>query len=198
MNLIKPITMRNAIHEDALPLAKLIDIAGEGIPHWLWQKSCAPDQDPLEVGVERAQRTQGGFSFKNAIVAESQGRIAGMVLSYSIDEAPDDDTALLPAPIAPFVELEKHSVGTWYINALAVFAGSRGRGIGSRLLMQAEQQAKRAGYGAMSIQVYSQNTGAYDLYTRLKYEEVARAPVRQHPCQPYYDEDVVLLIKSLA
>ena len=70
----------------------------------------------------------------------------GMVLSYPIDEAPAADPDDLPAPVAPFVELEARSVETWFINALAVFAGGRDAGIGTKLLSAAETQAVAAGY----------------------------------------------------
>ncbi|MGZ2259421.1 GNAT family N-acetyltransferase [Roseobacter sp. A03A-229] len=189
--------IRPAAPEDALNLAKLIDIAGEGIPSWLWAKSCAAGQTPLDVGTARARRSTGGFSYTNALIAERGGDPLGMVLSYAITEAPDDDPEDLPAPIAPFVALEKLSVGTWYVNALAVFAGGRGRGTGAGLMVAAEALAAEQGLQSMSIQVYGQNTGAVRLYERLGYACVAREPVRAHPCQPYYTGDVLLLTKDL-
>lgn len=192
------IEIRQAEVSDALALAKLIDIAGEGIPNWLWSKSVTDEKKPLDIGVERASREQGGFSYTNALVAEVMGEIKGMILSYPIDSAPQDNPEDLPAPIAPFVELEKHSVDTWYINALAVFAGNRGAGIGSKLMAKAEELARLDGHKSMSIQVYSQNTEAVRLYKHLGYDETVRAKVLDHPCQPYYDEAVLLLIKQLA
>lgn len=193
----KATELRDAQASDALNLAKLIDIAGEGIPHWLWGRSCGTNQSPLEIGMERARRTEGGFSFKNAVIAERDDRVIAMVLSYAIDGVDDTLPDDLPAPLIPFVELEMQSANTWYINALAVFPGVRGQGIGAMLLNHAEMLARRSGYKQMSIQVYSQNTGAIRLYERLGYVETARAGVREHPCQPYYDEDVMLLIKTL-
>ncbi len=189
--------IRPAQSSDAPTLAKLIDIAGEGIPRWLWSRSSSDGQDPLDVGAERARRTKGGFSYRNALVAERDGLPIGMVLSYAIDAAPDDDPDDLPAPIAPFVELEAQSVGTWYINALAISAGCRCAGVGTALMKAAEDLARDSGYSSMSVQVYSQNTGAVKLYERLGYHEHGRVPVRDHPCQPYYDEDIVLLRKQL-
>lgn len=189
--------IRPASAEDAVDLAKLIDIAGEGIPHWLWSKSSDGERTPLDIGAERARRTSGGFSFTNAFVAEQNGKPAGMLLGYPILQSPDDDPNSLPTPIAPFVELEKHSVDTWYVNALAVFAEHRGLGIGSILMQQAEAEARKANMSKMSIQVYGQNHGAVRLYKRLGYQQVQAAPVRLHPCQPYYTGDVLLLMKIL-
>lgn len=197
MNFQSSPMIRQASVEDATSLARLIDIAGEGIPSWLWSRACENDQTPLDVGTERARRPSGGFSYTNALVSERQAEVTGMVLSYLIETAPEDDPEALPAPIAPFVELERHSVGTWYINALATFPGNRGLGLGSSLLVAAERLARENGTAAMSIQVYAQNTGAVRLYQRLGYKLHEKAPVRSHPCQPYYTGDVLLLIKDL-
>lgn len=191
-------TFRKAMSDDGEALAKLIDIAGEGIPSWLWQKASEPGQSPLSVGIERARRESGGFSYRNAIVAQQGTTIAGMVLGYPIIQGPDEPSKELPAPIVPFVALEKHSVGTWYVNALAVFPPFRGQGIGSKLLQAAESHAQAEGHDRLSIQVYAQNTSAMRLYQRLRFCETAREPVRDHPCPPYYTGDVILLMKSLA
>lgn len=190
-------TIRPASMEDAHSLAMLIDIAGEGIPNWLWSKSSDAQHTSLDIGTQRARRTSGGFSYTNAFVAEIEGNIAGMLLGYPITQAPDDDPDELPAPIAPFVELEKHSVDTWYVNALAVFAEHHGKGIGTALMALAEDQARKVSMSKMSIQVYGQNQGAVRLYQRLGYQLAEKAPVRQHPCQPYYTGDVLLLMKEL-
>jgi ribosomal protein S18 acetylase RimI-like enzyme len=189
--------VRSATPENATDLAKLIDIAGEGIPNWLWANSSDEKNSPLSIGADRARRTSGGFSFTNAVVAGQNSDVTGMLLGYPILEAPDDDPNDLPAPIAPFVQLEKHSVGTWYVNALAVFAEHRGKGIGTVLMKHAERAAKSASMTKMSIQVYGQNHGAVRLYKRLGYQLTETAPVRLHPCQPYYTGDVLLLMKEI-
>lgn len=183
--------------DDADALAKLIDIAGEGIPSWLWGRSAPAGTPPLEIGRERARRKRGGFSFTNAMVARIGYAVSGMVLSYPIDVPPEDNPDELLPPIAPFVALEKQSVDTWYINAIGVFAEHQGKGLGRSLIRAAESQARQRGYEAMSIQVYAQNHGAVRLYARLGYELVSREPVREHPCHPYYTGDVLLLTKRL-
>ena len=190
--------IRQATEADAPRLAKLIDIAGEGIPNWLWTRACVEGQTPLEIGIERARRPSGGFSYTNALIADQGGDATGMVLSYAITEAPEDDPNDLPAAIAPFVALEKLSVGTWYVNALAVFAEARGRRLGTALMTAAEGQAKARGFDEMSIQVYEQNVGAVRLYERLGYALAAKEAVRLHPSPPYYSGDVLLLKKPVA
>ena len=189
--------IRAARPDDAEDLARLIDIAGEGIPAWLWAKSAEGGQSPLAIGINRAQRETGGFSYKNAVIAEHADGVRGMVLSYPIDASTDGNLDKLPPPIVPFVALEAQSVGTWYVNALAVRAGAQGCGIGTALMNSAERQAADAGYSRLSIQVYSQNTGAVRLYHRLGFKTVSRSPVLLHPCQPYYTGDVLLLLKPV-
>ena len=190
--------IRQAETSDAESLAKLINLAGEGIPNWLWTRACVEGQTPLEIGIERAKRKSGGFSYRNALVAEAGGSPIGMVLSYPITEAPTEKPDDLPAPIAPFVALENLSVNTWFINALAVFAEGQNQGVGSQLLAAAEHLARSNGFNKMSIQVYAQNIGAVRLYARRGYRQVASDPVRLHPSPPYYTGDVLLLMKSLS
>ena len=190
--------IRQAESSDAESLAKLINLAGEGIPNWLWTRACVEGQTPLEIGTLRAKRKTGGFSYTHAMVAEPHGYPIGMVLSYAITEAPTEDPDDLPAPIAPFVALEKLSVNTWFINALAVFAEGQNQGYGSQLLAAAENLARANGFDRMSIQVYAQNIGAVRLYARHGYKQVASDPVRLHPSPPYYTGDVLLLMKSLS
>ncbi|MEL6361568.1 MAG: GNAT family N-acetyltransferase [Pseudomonadota bacterium] len=197
MNMHALSAIRQAEPTDAESLAKLINLAGEGIPNWLWTRACVEGQTPLEIGIERAKRKTGGFSYTSALVAKPHGDPMGMVLSYAITEAPTENPDDLPAPIAPFVALEKLSVGTWFVNALAVFAEGQNQGIGSQLLAAAEDQAISNGFDKMSIQVYAQNTGAVRLYERLGYGRMASDPVRLHPSPPYYSGDVLLLMKSL-
>lgn len=192
--------IRAAERQDARSLAKLIDIAGEGIPSWLWSQMAAEGQSALDTGEERAKRDAGGFSWKNALVAEHNAEIAAMMVGYRIAEPSEEDRAEvsgLPAPVRPFVELEHRSAGTFYVNALAALPGRRGLGLGTALLRAAEDAAKAQGIGTMSIQAFEQNTGAVKLYKRLGYKVTETRPVLSHPCQPYYDGRVVLMLKDI-
>lgn len=177
------------------------DQAGEGVPNYLWAHAAEDGQTPLDVGTGRAKRESGGFSYRNANVACLAGEVVGMVLGYPL-EAPTDEergaVASLPEPIRPFVALEQHeaSAGTFYVNALAVLPEFRGQGIGVRLMGEAERHAGEAGIGRMSVQVFSQNAGAARFYRRLGYREAARDRVLLHPGPPWYDEDVLLLVKD--
>ena len=192
--------IRAAERQDARALARLIDIAGEGIPNWLWSQMAGEGQSALDAGEERAKRDAGGFSWKNALVAEHNAEIAAMMVGYRIEEPSDEDRAELPGlpePGRPFVELEHRSAGTFYVNALAALPGRRGLGLGTALLRAAENKAATQGIRRMSIQAFEQNTGAVRLYQRLGYKVTDARPVIIHPCQPYYDGRVVLMLKDI-
>jgi ribosomal protein S18 acetylase RimI-like enzyme len=189
--------LRPAERDDARAMAHLIDIAGEGIPSWLWASSGTPGDGPIDVGEERARRETGGFSYRHAIVAEVEREVVAMALSYPIETPPTIDQATLPLPLVPFVILEAESVGTWYVNALAVFPAYRNCGIGRRLIEAVEATAKLAGHSTMSIQVFSWNAGAIRLYERQGFRPVSRSPVLCHTSRPAFDADVILLKKEL-
>ena len=82
-------TFRPATKADAAALAVLVDIAGEGLPAHLWSTLKAPGQSILELGRERAQREEGGFSYRNAVIAEVGGEIAAALIGYRLDDPYD-------------------------------------------------------------------------------------------------------------
>jgi ribosomal protein S18 acetylase RimI-like enzyme len=189
--------IRPAERDDARAMAHLIDIAGEGIPSWLWASSGAPGDHPIDVGEERARRETGAFSYRHAILAEAEQKVVAMALSYPIKAHPEVEQAALPLPLVPFAILEAESVGTWYINALAVFPNYRNSGIGRQLIEAVEATAKLAGNSAISIQVFSWNAAAIRLYERQGFRPVSRSPVLCHPSRPNLNADVILLKKEL-
>ncbi len=186
---------RDARRDDALALAQLIEIAGEGIPTYLWAQQAKPGQSPLDVGSERAARDDANFSYRNAVVAHVEGKVAGMILAYRLAAPSPEELAELPqipALLRPLVELEHQVPGSYYINALAVFAPYRGSGIGTALLAIAEARAAAAGCDTLSVQVFAENESACRLYRRCGYAVVDRRPVVAHACYPYSTEVLLM------
>ena len=173
---------RRAEQADAPTLARLIDIAGEGIPRYLWSQSATGTDSPFDVGTRRAAREQGSFSYRNAFVLEADGAVAGMLLGYRQPKPyPEVDLAHIPAVVRPLIELESLVPGSWYANALALLPDYRGRGLGSQLLGLARAFAEESGARQLSLIVASENTGACRLYERSGYRAVARRPVIDFP-----------------
>jgi len=170
--------LRRALPEDAEALAELIDMAGEGLPAYLWAKMVGPGESVWEVGRRRAEREEGGFSYNNAIVIEHEGGVAAGLIGYHLPDEPEAiDLANTPAVVVPALELEALAPGTWYVNALACYPDVRGRGFGTRLLALAEDSARETSAPGVSVIVADANAGARRLYERCGYREIAGRPM---------------------
>ena len=191
-------TFRPARKSDAAALAVLVDIAGEGMPAHMWSTLKAPGQSLLEFGRERAQREEGGFSYRNAVVAEIGGEVAACLVGYRLDDPYDVDGSVAETPeiVRPLVRLEAKAPGSWYVNVLATFPEFRRKGIGARLLAIAEEKAREERAPALSVIVAGWNEPAARLYARAGYSTLAREPALPFPGCPH-EGDWVLMVKSL-
>jgi ribosomal protein S18 acetylase RimI-like enzyme len=187
---------RYATPADAAAMVDLIHFASEGLALYLWTTIAPPGGDPWAIGRERAARDVGGFSYRNAVVLEADGRVAAALIGYpladTVEPMPDD----LPPMVVPLQELEDLVPGTWYVNVLAAYPEHRGKGCGTALLGAAERLARASRKRGMSVITADTNTGARRLYERSGYREVSsRRMVKegwQHPGTSY-----VLLAKML-
>jgi ribosomal protein S18 acetylase RimI-like enzyme len=188
---------RPARKADAAALAVLVDIAGEGMPAYMWSTLKAPGQSVLEFGRERASRETGGFSWRNAVVAEIGGEVAASLVGYRLDDPYDlgvlDET---PEIARPLVKLEAKAPGSWYVNVLATFPEFRGQGIGRRLLEVAGRMGREVAAPSLSVIVASWNEGAGRLYRRAGYAALASEPAILFPGCPYKG-DWVLMVRPL-
>lgn len=190
-------TIREAHKSDAAELAKLIDFAGEGLPFYLWRQMAAPGEDPWEIGRQRAARDTGGFSYRNSVVAEVDGKVVGALVGYPVADEPeaiDPDTT--PPMFVPLRELENLAPGTWYVNSVAVFPEARGLGLGSALMRCAARTASDLGLRGTSLIVSDANDGARRLYERLGYRETGSRPMVKEQWQNP-GENWVLMIRGL-
>jgi ribosomal protein S18 acetylase RimI-like enzyme len=177
---------RPATAGDSRFIAEMIDLSSDGIALIEWEAAAreAGGRTALEIGAERYAAGEGEYSYRNCVLAEVAGRRAGVLLSFPI---PPRDPAAAAAPppydgsdvFAPYRYLE--APDTWYICGVALRPQYRGRGIGTRLLQIAREQAHEHGYGRLSLVVFAENSGAVRLYRRLGYEIIDRAPIVPHP-----------------
>lgn len=191
------VLFRPARKADAAALAVLVDIAGEGMPAYMWSTLAAPGQSLLEFGRERAQRETGGFSWRNAVVAEIGGEVAAVLVGYLLDN-PYDLGVLAETPpiVQPLVRLEARAPGSWYVNVLATFPEFRRQGIAAKLLDIAESNGREAGAPALSVIVGDWNEPAVQLYWRAGYAAFASEPAIPFPGCPR-EGDWVLMVRSL-
>lgn len=187
-------TIRPARRSDAPALARLIDIAGEGIPSYFWTFSAIGGLGPLDVGATRVARQSGGFSHRNAHVVDVGGAPVAMLLGYLQDDR-DERVPVdgLPAFVRPLLELEASSLGSWYLNALATLPGARRRGYARQLLPLAGRLAASAEADTVTLIVNSTNAAAWRLYTDHGFRERDRRKVLPGPGRRAGGGDWVLM-----
>ena len=191
-----PPPFRYATPDDASALAELINHAGEGLPLYLWAKMAQPGESAWEVGRRRALREVGSFSYRNAVIAEADGRAVASLVGYPLPDAPQPiDRDEMPPMFVPLQELENRAPRTWYVNVLATYPQHRGQGYGTRLLGIAERLAAATGSIGLSIIVSDGNAGARRLYERCGYREITSRPMVKE-CWANPGENWVLLIKD--
>jgi ribosomal protein S18 acetylase RimI-like enzyme len=115
------------------------------------------------------------FSYQNVQVAEQHSEVVGLVLSFGGREE-----ARLNSAVGSWLEREAQD-DEWYVDALAVLKNWSRKGIGTRLLHRAEQQARQHRYPKIALHVAVGNKEALDLYTHRHYVVTERTVLYHRP-----------------
>ncbi len=189
---------RPATRADAAALAVLVDIAGEGLPAYLWSTlQRAGPVDPR--GGPRARRAarRAASPIATPSSPSSTARLPAALVGYRLDDPYElGDLDALPELVRPLVELEALAPGSWYVNVLATFPEFRRRGIARKLLDLAETKAAEAGAPSLSVIVAAENDRAMRLYASADYGPLATSPVFMFPGCPH-GGNWVLMVKRL-
>lgn len=116
-------------------------------------------------------QTNSRHSYLNTYVATQQQRIVGIVVLYDGKEGKSLDAELQQwlanknAPTA-IIDIEAHE-DEYYIDTICVDETTRGLGIGTQLLIFAEQTARDKGYKKLSLNVELEKQAARKLYERM-------------------------------
>jgi ribosomal protein S18 acetylase RimI-like enzyme len=179
-----------------------------GVADYIWSRLAEPGEALLDVGRRRYEREDTPFSYRNCQVVQCGDDVVGMLVAFPTESGdeprgePDEpgagDAGGSGEPedpvLAPYAALE--DPGSYYVCGVALFPEYRGRGIGSRLMALAEQDAAALGLNRTSLVVFRENAGALRLYQRLGYAEIARARVVPHPLIRVTG-DALLMVKQL-
>ena len=118
------------------------------------------------------------YSFRNAMVAEDEGRLVGMLVVTTglvmVGAAPHRAPGLIRrggvldrlTPPAPADSL--------YVSSLAVAESARRKGAASMLMRDAIERARRAGLRALTLDVAMDSEGARRFYERAGFVETSR------------------------
>lgn len=197
---LKP-PFRWAQKEDCYRIAELFSMSSGGVADYVWSTLGIPDLTLLEIGEQRYAREGTEFSYQNCVVAEIDGDVVGMLVSFPIEEAetaqaePEAPASSEPDVLAPYRELEVP--GSYYICGVALLPQYQSQGLGSRLCEIAKGLARERGCDDLSLLVFEQNAGAVQLYERLGFKVIDRRPVVLHELIRYTG-DVLLMTASVA
>jgi ribosomal protein S18 acetylase RimI-like enzyme len=182
---------------DARTIARLYQISADGVADYIWTTLAEPGEDPLDVGARRYAREGTAFSYENCTLAKVGDAVAGMLVAFPmhVDPAASAEDATDPV-LAPYARLEEDD--SYYVCGVALFPEFRGRGLGRRLMLLAEEHARARGYRKLSLIVFQGNAVARGLYERLGYREVMRAAIVPHPLIHHAEGDALLMVKALA
>lgn len=174
------ITIRKAVKDDAAIIGCVVAMAigMDGAEDYA-------GADAVRVLTEVAEREDSQYSYRNALVAEADGRVAGAVVGYDGARlAPLRDGSLtVIRKYHPDLEVtaDETGAGEFYLDSLGVLPEFRGCGIGS-LLMDAmmEQAAAAGGHRCFGLLVDPENPGAERLYRSKGFMQVGETPFFGH------------------
>lgn len=193
-----PVTIRPATKADASEVALLVNIATHGgiRAGWEYDERAKDTYDPLEVGRLDMLDDETGLTWRNALMAESDGEIVGMLLGYPQPEVMETFPGDLESFLVPIVELEWLTAGLWFISMLGVHLPWRGHGVGGKLLALAEAKRAETGRRGLALIVEDHNDRARALYERMGLAVTASRPMRHYPDGTQPGKDWLLMVKE--
>lgn len=197
--MIMEILYRTGKQEDSLKIAEGIDRASGGIVEFLFN-GLLSQHTAAQVMAKSIQEKQGSDSYENAIVAEYQGNIIGVVYSYSakLHGITESTRSFFPSDRLAFLKdfYNSRVENSWFLDSIYVDEKFRGTGIGSKLIQLTKQRAKDNGFTQLSLMVMADNIVARRTYERNGFEIVKHIDVKEHPLIPHKG-GIYLLVSNL-
>ena len=173
--------------EDCFKIAEGIDLASGGIMSFLFE-GLLENHTVAEVMADLIRDETGYDSYKNAIVAEYQDDIIGIVYSYpaKFHEISEETRSFFPNDrlelLAEFFNSRVEN--SLFLDSIYVDEKYRGRGIGNRLIELTKQKAQEKGHKQLSLMVMSSNMTARRAYERNNFKTFKHIDVHEHRLMP--------------
>jgi ribosomal protein S18 acetylase RimI-like enzyme len=175
--------VRRALRKDANQAAELIYLAIDDIAERLTGQTKPENIRKTLSTFFREENNR--LSYQNTIVADINGEVAGLVITY-----PGEDSLKLDEPFLNILKRNKRNQnisfdkeadeGDYYIDTLCVSPKFQGFGIGTLLIKEAEKLALTNGHQRISINVAQDNPLAKKLYKKLGYMEEKNIQINGH------------------
>jgi ribosomal protein S18 acetylase RimI-like enzyme len=185
--------------DDSLKIAEGIDRASGGIVEFLFH-GLLGSYTAVQVMANSLQEKQGSDSYENAIVAEYQGNIIGVVYSYpaKFHGITENTRSFFPSDRLAFLGdfYNSRVEDSWFLDSIFVDDKFRGEGIGSKLIELTKQKARDHDYKQLSLMVMADNTVARRTYEKNNFRIFKHIDVQEHELIPHKG-GVYLLVSNL-
>jgi len=172
----------------------LVDISSHGFASWFWDGAVLDGS--VDTALEKGRlimRDDPREGWQGAIIAEWNGDVAGVSISYRVEQSMADQPAPHPV-VEPILALQRLVIGSPFIDSLGVYREHRGKGIGRALV---ENTIASAPDEPISLITESHNMTALRLYRSCGFAEISRkAAVPRSP--DHRRHDWVLLTRNPA
>ena len=175
------INLRAAQPEDAPQITPLMIEAGGGFYEFLFE-GVVPEGGLLSFLKWMVSEDEGPYGWKNYLIAEMDGHVAGFANVFPARLIRDQDPGPIPKErwdhIAPMTEIMDWE--SFFLNSIAVLSSDRGHGVGHALLEWVLTKAKQLGFQTVTLQVWEGNDIARRLYERHGFAVVRTAVLKSH------------------
>src|SRR5574341_656401 len=156
---INEIIFREGRKEDSYRIAELDNIASEGALDFLFH-DLVPGMSPVQIVASGLANDQYPHTYRNVIVAEHQGSIIGMSLSFpsQFHAITEELRGFLPGDrLEHFKDFFSSRVeGSYFLDALSVEKQYRNIGIGTELIKLTTKKAAKEGFKTLNLIVFSE------------------------------------------
>jgi len=181
------ILYRTGKKEDCLKIAEGIDLASGGIMSFLFE-GLLENYTVAEVMANSLRDETGYDTYKNAIVAEYEDNVVGIVYSYpaKFHEISEETREFFPSDrLAVLAEFFNSRVeNSLFLDSIYVDEKFRGRGIANRLIDLTKQKAQQNGHKQLSLMVMNSNMTARRAYERNNFKIVKHINVQEQRLMP--------------
>ncbi|MGY3778415.1 GNAT family N-acetyltransferase [Isobaculum melis] len=177
--------IRQAKKEDAKVIAPLILVVLKDMELPILES--VTETEILAILEQGIQDEQYRYSYRHTIVAEVDGKVAGVLVGYPGSKEAEIDVPLqqiaenlnisLGGPL--FVEKETFS-GEWYLDTFVTDEQYRGQGIGTKLIEALPEFVQQSGEHVVGLSCDQGNPKARKLYDRLGFVKTGEVVLSGH------------------
>jgi ribosomal protein S18 acetylase RimI-like enzyme len=191
-----PVTFRSAVVEDIEQLIDLMLVSSWGGIRLAWERVRAGDETWRDRGRAEIADRDSEIGFSRFVVAETDGRLAAMILLNLVGDTSRIDAARAVEAEAGALRLIRQCQDSIFIREIATAEWARGRGLGREMIGLAQRVAAANGIARVTLIVNDANTPAERLYLKLGFRQIAEEASLGHPRFP--DGSRLLLMEKPA